>query len=94
MAKFKFDEIERVGKQVSKKARFPIESSDELRDALGGKGGKFKYEGKERKADEVQRIPDDFFPIESETDFVGKMATLRARGGDEPEGFQKGKEER
>ena len=92
MAKFKLDEIERVGKQVSKKARYPIGSRDELMDALGGRGNSFKYEGKDRKADEVERVPDDVFPIESEVDFVEKMATLRARGGDEAEGFQKGKE--
>ena len=93
MAKFKFDEIERVGKQVSKKARYPIKSRDQLIEALGGKGAKIKYEGKERKTDEVSQMPDEVFPIESEVDFVGKMASLRARSGDEPEGFKKGKEE-
>jgi hypothetical protein len=92
VAKFKLDEIERVGKQVSKKARYPIGSRDDLIEALGGRGAKFKYEGKDRNADEVAQVPDDTFPIKSEVDFVEKMATLRARGGDEAEGFQKGKE--
>jgi hypothetical protein len=93
VTKFKLQDIERVAKDVSKKAGFPLRSQEELVDALGGKDGKFKYEGKDRKAEEAEQIPDEMFPIESEEDFVGKMASLRQWGGDEPD-LPKGKEVR
>jgi hypothetical protein len=92
MARFKLEEIDRVAKQVSRKAEYPIRDADELLEALGGKNATVKYEGKDRKAEDVRRIPQEVFPIESEIDFVAKIATLRARGGDEAEGMEKGKE--
>ena len=94
MAKFKLQDIERVAKDVSKKANYPLGSQQDLVNALGGKEAKFKYEGKDRKAAEAEQIPNDMFPIQSEEDFVGKMASLRQRSGDEPEDLPKGKEER
>jgi hypothetical protein len=89
--KFKLDEIERIAKDVSKKARYPINSSDELLQALGGQNASITYEGKSRKATEARQVPNEVFPIESEKDFVAKMASLRARSGDKAEDMPRGK---
>lgn len=89
--KFKLKDIEHLAKQVSKKASFPINNFDELAKGLGGKNASFTYEGKGRKVTEAQQIPAELYPIESENDFVAKMASLRGRSGDEAEDMPRGK---
>jgi hypothetical protein len=91
MAKFKIREIERVAKDVSKKADYPLRDYDDLAEALGGKNAEIDYEGKRRKVAEAQQIPDEIYPIESEDDFVNKMASLRGAHGDEPEEMPRGR---
>jgi len=86
--RFRLDEIEDVGKEVSTNAQYPIRNSNELLQALGGENATIKG----RKAAEARRIPDEMYPIESPEDFVAKMATLRARGGDEVEGMPRGQQ--
>jgi hypothetical protein len=92
MAKFKLREIERVAKQVSRRGNYPIRSYDELADALGGKNAEIDYEGRRRRVAEAEQIPDEIYPINSEDDFVNKMASLRGARGDEPEELPRGRQ--
>lgn len=90
--KFKLAEIERIAKDVSKKAQYPIGSSDQLVGALGGRDATVDVGGRGHKAEEARRIPSEFFPIQSEEDFVTKIAALRQGLGDEPEEMPRGKQ--
>jgi hypothetical protein len=92
MSKFKLQEIERVAKQVSRRTQYPIRNSDQLAEALGGKNAEIEYEGRRRKVAEAEQIPDEIYPIESEDDFVNKMASLRGARGDEPEELPRGRQ--
>ncbi len=92
MPKFKLEDVDRVAKGVSRKAQYPISNADDLAQALGGRDANVNFAGKSHKAAEVEQIPDEYFPIESEEDFVAKMASLAARSGNELEGMPRGKQ--
>jgi len=90
MAKFRIDHIQKVAREVSRRGRYPLRNADDLVEALGGRGATVSFEGRERGVEEASQIPDEVFPIENEEDLVSTLATLRARGGDEPEGMPRG----
>jgi len=66
--------------QISKKAKYPIKSFDDLAKHLGGKGASFKFGGTTTKVGDLQKhIPADTFPIRSEDDMHHKASRLRTR---------------
>jgi len=75
--------------ELSKKAKYPIKSFDDLATQLGGKGASFKFGGATTKVGDLQKhIPADTFPITSEDDMHHKASRLRTRI---PPGKGKGK---
>ena len=85
MAKYKVDEVVHVAKQISNKRGFPVESYDDLANALGGESGKIRIGEKEHKVSAASRIPEEFYPLESEEDFIAKVTSLQAAAGDTPD---------
>jgi len=89
--KFKLKDIEKIAKDVSNKAQYPIRDANELVQAFGGENATVDLEGKGHKAAEARQMPADVFPIASEQDFIAKLASLRGGRGDEPEEMPRGK---
>ncbi len=92
MGTFKLDDIRQIAGSASRRARYPLRSSDDLVQALGGRDATINYEGRGHKAAEAAQIPGAVFPIESEEDLIATLASLRARGGDQAEGMPRGEE--
>jgi hypothetical protein len=70
-----YNEIEKVAKKVSEKAKYPIKNFHELAEALGGEDASVEYEGKGQKIGQAKKLlPDGFFPVESEQDLIAKVA--------------------
>ena len=68
-------------KQLSTKASFPINSFDELADAMGGENTTVTFRGQFMTLAEVRKyIPAYYFPIGNEHDLIAKIADLRQRG--------------
>ena len=84
--KFKLDDIVDIARDISKKAKYPLNNFDDLAKTLGGDKAKVKYEGKDRDVAEARQIPSDYYPIESEADLIAKLTHLRSLSGDKPEG--------
>lgn len=69
-----YDEIERVAKKVSEKAKYPIKDFKQLADALGGEDASVDYGGKGQKIGQAKKmLPDGFFPVESQEDLIAKI---------------------
>ena len=77
-----YDDLEKLAKQVTAKAKYPIRNVEELITAFGGEEASFTFEGRSGKVGQVKRaIPKDFFPIGSQEDLIAKSAhVLMARG--------------
>src|SRR5438034_7837949 len=77
-----YDDLEKLAKQVTAKAKYPIRNVEELITAFGGEEASFTFEGRSGKVGQVKRaIPKDFFPIGSHEDLIAKSAhVLMLRG--------------
>lgn len=66
-----------VVKQVNAKGKYPIENFDALAQAMGGDKASITFRGRTlTMADARNVIPAYYFPIQSESDLLAKMADL------------------
>jgi len=83
----RFDDLASIAESVSRNARFPITSADQLVQAAGGDNAAVLG----HKASEARQIPASYFPIESQEDLMVKLSTLVVNSGEQIEGVQWGK---
>jgi len=89
---FRLSDVRHVVETVSRHAQYPLADAAALESALGGGDATVELGAERHKASEVRRIPLDFFPVESAEDLFTKLGSLRAAGGDRPEGMPKGQQ--
>jgi hypothetical protein len=76
------EEVIRAVRQVSAGAKYPIQSFDELAQALGGDQGTVTFRGQQMRVGDIRRlIPAYYFPIGSEQDLIAKVSDLQSRAG-------------
>lgn len=76
----RYAEVERYARQASEKSKFPIHNFQQLETAFGGTDAELQYRGKGQKLGQLRReLPEGFFPIESEQDFIAKVSYLENR---------------
>lgn len=76
------DEVIRAVRQVSARAKYPIQSFDELSHAMGGDEAAVTFRGQQMAVRDIRRlIPAYYFPIGSEQDLIAKVSDLQSRTG-------------
>lgn len=76
------EEVFRTVKQISEKANWPLNTFDDLEQALGGEDATVTFRGRTFSTAEVRRlIPSYYFPITSADDLIAKIADLQAGAG-------------
>ena len=75
-------DLERIAKELAgSKGGYPINSFDELSQALGGDDTDVGFAGRRYRVGNFRyKLPSEIFPIKDEGDFIQKMDDLNSRG--------------
>lgn len=70
-------------RKISRGIHYPVASRSDLISGLGGPDTSVEWKGRNHKLGQAANVvPDTFFPIESEEDFVNKAANLELMAPD------------
>jgi hypothetical protein len=83
----RLDDLASTAESISRNAKFPITSADQLVQAVGGDNATVHG----HKASEARQIPASYFPIDSQEDLMTKLSALVEGSGEQIEGVQWGK---
>lgn len=75
-----FAETANVVKAVTSKTKFPVNSYEDLTQALGGESAAITFGGRTMTLAQIKQfVPAYYFPISSEADLVAKIGEMQSR---------------